>query len=325
MNDYRPPDRLPYINDNERPMNQTPIVKLQKRTVQLFKRLTAVSILMSIGLFIMNMDMNNPTAIIQNQMFMPCIAIFIGAFFALKFLGNQLVWTIDITPNRYGRKTPRAVPNTNIPKAKENNVTTQVKQDIKEIQHPVSFGYAVTPMATIYITMIMGCLVFLLICIWSIDVSVSAINVSKTIDPSQIQVTNGFFSRNVAINYHMALYGVIISSVLLAFICLKLMTVNSKTKSVMALKLPDHPILRVPRPVVFNMVSNFLVIPIMLFMVVAFILASMNSEYIVQFEFNRFGEGLPELIMVTAIFVMVILNAFWSIKLYKANRSRLNE
>jgi len=313
--------------DQPRPKHyaQYTVCKLQKKTVKLFKQLILLSIIITLGLFMMNMPSDITTFAWNNSMFVPTVFVFIAAFFGWQFLNQELQWIPEIIENRYRRpyKTPdphKRRPEPNIPV--DPNIAPEPQR--KPIEHPVSFGYAVTPMSTIYITIIIGCLVFLLISIWSIDVSVSAINVSKTVNPSQIQVTNGFFSRNAAINYHMALYGVIISSVLLAFICLKLMTINSKTKSVMTLKIPENPIINAPRPVVFNMISNFLAIPLVGFMVLAFILASMNANYTVFFTFNKYGEGLPELIMVTAIFVMLILNTLWSIKLFKANKNPNN-
>ena len=115
MTNYRPPDRLPYYPEHrrtERPMNQTPIVKLQKRTVKMLKHLCIVGILLTVAYAFFSMG-DSYMGILYSPALVQIIVIFIGIFFAWQFLDNKLIWTIEVTPNVIRKRSTH----NNIPKA----------------------------------------------------------------------------------------------------------------------------------------------------------------------------------------------------------------
>jgi hypothetical protein len=66
---------------------------------------------------------------------------------------------------------------------------------------------------------IMLILLVQIICLWSIDVSTSAIIAQKSIgDEYESYLTNGFFKQNPFVVYHLALFLIVISSFIFALI-----------------------------------------------------------------------------------------------------------
>jgi len=63
-----------------------------------------------------------------------------------------------------------------------------------------------------WICIIIALIVLIMACLWCVDISVSAMLAGGVL-------SNGFLFRNPAQMYHIGLYGTILGSIMLAFIC----------------------------------------------------------------------------------------------------------
>jgi len=75
-----------------------------------------------------------------------------------------------------------------------------------------------------WLCVIVFLLVINIISLWCIDISASAMLAEKIVPVAM--VTNGFIMNNPAQTYHIGMYGVVLSTVLLVFICIHIMLKN---------------------------------------------------------------------------------------------------
>lgn len=310
---------------SRQPRNPVVVCRLQKRTIQMFEHLVVVAILLTIGNLMLHMP-SDPTMIMSSPVFIPAIMAFIGIFFGWQFLSNKLVWQIEEVPNKYiPRKNSTSVTkvvkeDTNI--VKENYIPKTIRVS-KEVREPItsSMSNSMNSNAVSYTIVLVGLVTLSMLIIWSIDMSITALMLQAS--GLGATLSNGFRLMDPSQQYHMSIGALIIVMLMFFFIALKIQQENKPQKeSILKLNIPKLPF-KAPSPVVFNMISNFMVIPIMGFMVLTFILASNNPQYVVIHTFNKLGEGFPELVMVCVIFIMTLINAQWSVKLYRANRKRI--
>jgi len=300
---------------------QVDIVTLQRKTVKMLKQLILIGGIMMAGLFIMNIR-GDPTAIWNNPLFGHTVIYFVFAFFGFQFLRNQLKWTINIIPNRAPQRQRTLPVNNNIP-IKRETPAQPINNNVKTSPQTVfNYQLGITPLSTVYITIIIGCIAGIFLGCWSLDISVTALIIQLQTG-SEAVVTNGWLSRDPSLNYHLSLYMIIGCSIILSMVSIKLMMLKQSTRQS---KPRESPVIKsMKNPVVFGYVSSYLALIGTGFVVLMLYLGLANPMGEVHVQFNALGEHYLEILLFTVVFIMLLWNARLQrirFQQYKRDRNR---
>jgi len=75
-----------------------------------------------------------------------------------------------------------------------------------------------------WILIVIVLVAFIILSLWCIDISVSAMITARVNPNVEAIVTNGWYKRDAMQAYHIGLYGVFISSLILSFIAVHMLT-----------------------------------------------------------------------------------------------------
>jgi len=300
-------------------MNQQPkpIMIRIKLTRLMQYRLTLIwsgSLLMLLGILFFTIDINNPLSIFYGNTF---VYLVLGAF--VWWFGFALIRNAKIVPATKRIVSKDVEPNNNIQVPKEIYVANDSPIDNKETTRVDEHRPSLNGLSLSYIVIWAGIIIFQMLCIWSLDVCVSSMGIINAFGGAEAVVNNGFYTRSLIQQYHLSLYGLIVSTLCLCFVSFKMVTHGLKKKE--RQRLPMISIKNNWKPMA-SLAGQVLGMTFLIWFGIWLAVAGFSNDYTVVNKFNVYGEYHMEVVLFAIMAGIMLVGLYVRLKGFRRELKR---